>query len=185
MAAACHQTLRVRSLLRQFGSTTMTQDWEIQSAYGRFSVCRTLFIRKQGPRIKRRPRCKSASNIPKAYPDAYKAMMALSQAVEKTGLAAPAHRLSRLSRVANKRLWRFAWTCIPKTYALAGKPSSAYTRSARGMEHRCRIKRSRARCNINRPCCSVDLICTKRTVGRRAASQIASASAASFLLRLT
>src|SRR3984885_13029466 len=50
---------------------------------------------------------------------------------------------------------------------------------------RCRIKRSRARCNINRPCCSVDLICTKRTVGRRAASQIASASAASFLLRLT
>jgi hypothetical protein len=31
----------------------------------------------------------------------------------------------------------------------------------------------------------VDLICTKRTVGRRAASQIAAASAASFLLRLT
>ena len=37
MAAACHQTLRIRNLLRQFGSTTMAQDWEIQSAYGRFS----------------------------------------------------------------------------------------------------------------------------------------------------
>jgi class 3 adenylate cyclase/tetratricopeptide (TPR) repeat protein len=49
----------------------------------------------------------------------------------------------------------------------------------------CRIKRSRVRCSIKRPCCSVDLICTKRMVGRRTASQIASASAASFLLRLT
>ena len=39
--------------------------------------------------------------------------------------------------------------------------------------------------SINRPCCSADLGCTKRIVGRRTASQIASASAASFLLRLT
>src|SRR4029077_9673751 len=45
--------------------------------------------------------------------------------------------------------------------------------------------RSRARCSINWPCCSADLIRTKRMVGRRTASQIASASAASFLLRLT
>ena len=40
------------------------------------------------------------------------------------------------------------------------------------------------RCCINWPCCSADLTCTKRIVGRRTASQIASASAASFLLRL-
>src|SRR5262245_3256213 len=50
---------------------------------------------------------------------------------------------------------------------------------------RCRSSRSRVRCCINRPCCSADLTLTKRMVGRRTASQIASASAASFLLRLT
>lgn len=32
---------------------------------------------------------------------------------------------------------------------------------------RCRIKRSRARCNINRPCYLADLTLTKRIVGRR------------------
>jgi hypothetical protein len=50
---------------------------------------------------------------------------------------------------------------------------------------RCRSKRSRVQCCINWPCCSADLIRTKRIVGRGTASQIASASAASFLLRLT
>ena len=50
---------------------------------------------------------------------------------------------------------------------------------------RCRISRSRVRCSINWLCCSADLTCTKRMVGRRTASQIASASAASFLLRFT
>jgi glycosyltransferase involved in cell wall biosynthesis len=38
---------------------------------------------------------------------------------------------------------------------------------------------------INRPCCSADFARTNRILGRRTASQIASASAASFLLRLT
>ena len=65
---ASQQMLCIRSLLRQFGFTTMTQHWEIQSAYDRFSVCRILFIREQGPRTKRRHRCKSASNIPKPIP---------------------------------------------------------------------------------------------------------------------
>jgi hypothetical protein len=50
---------------------------------------------------------------------------------------------------------------------------------------RWRISRSRTRCSINRPYCSADLVRTKRMVGRRTASQIASASVASFLLRLT
>jgi hypothetical protein len=33
------------------------------------------------------------------------------------------------------------------------------------------IKRSRARCSINWPCCSTDLICTKRMVGRALGGQ--------------
>ncbi len=45
--------------------------------------------------------------------------------------------------------------------------------------------KTHVRCSINRPCCTADLTCTNRMVGRRTASQIASASAASFLLRLT
>ena len=50
---------------------------------------------------------------------------------------------------------------------------------------RCRISRSRVRCLHQLTCCSADLTRTKRMVGRLTASQIASASAASFLLRLT
>src|ERR1700719_2697476 len=72
----------------------------------------------------------------------------------------------------------FSSSLIPSRPCAATMPSSAKcARMALITWVRCRIKRSRARCNINRPCCSVDLICTKRTVGRRAASQIASASA--------
>jgi len=62
----------------------------------------------------------------KAYPDAYKAMMALSQAVEKTGLASQLidlvdYRVSQINGCA------FCLTCIPKTCALAAKASSACT----------------------------------------------------------
>src|ERR1700738_851482 len=49
----------------------------------------------------------------------------------------------------------------------------------------CRSRRPRARCCISRPCCSADFARTNRILGRPTASQIASASAASFLLRLT
>jgi chaperonin GroEL (HSP60 family) len=75
---------------------------------------------------------------------------------------------------------------IPTRPCAATMPSSAIcARKALISWVRCRIKRSRVRCCINWPCCSADLACTKRIVGRRTASQIASASAASFLLRLT
>ena len=40
----------------------------------------------------------------KAYPDAYKAMMALKPGGREDRSRFAAHRLSRLSRVANKRL---------------------------------------------------------------------------------
>jgi transposase InsO family protein len=50
---------------------------------------------------------------------------------------------------------------------------------------RCRTRRSRTRCNISAARCSALLMGTKRMVGRVTASQMASASAASFLPRLT
>ena len=46
-------------------------------------------------------------------------------------------------------------------------------------------QRIAVRCLHQLTCCSADLTRTKRMVGRLTASQIASASAASFLLRLT
>jgi hypothetical protein len=52
----------------------------------------------------------------------------------------------------------------------------------RGMV-RWRTKRSRLRCTVRTPCCSALLTGTKRTEGRVTASQMASASAASFLPR--
>ena len=50
---------------------------------------------------------------------------------------------------------------------------------------RCLTRRLRARCIERAACCSRDLIGTNRIVGRVTASQIASASAASVLPRLT
>jgi hypothetical protein len=50
---------------------------------------------------------------------------------------------------------------------------------------RCRFSMSRTRCSIIRLCCSGLFTATKRIVGRVTASQIASASAASFFPRLT
>jgi hypothetical protein len=52
---------------------------------------------------------------------------------------------------------------------------------------RCRIRRSRVQCNISTDCCAVafTFTATKRIDGRLTAAEIASASAASFLLRLT
>ena len=49
----------------------------------------------------------------------------------------------------------------------------------------CRTNKSRVRCNINTACCSAGLMGTKRIVGRVTASQIAAASVASVLPRLT
>jgi hypothetical protein len=50
---------------------------------------------------------------------------------------------------------------------------------------RCRVSISRVRCTTNTPCCSGDFAPTKRIVGRVTASQIASASDASFFERFT
>jgi hypothetical protein len=50
---------------------------------------------------------------------------------------------------------------------------------------RCRTSRSRPRCSSRAACCSAVFTATNRIVGRTTASQIAAASAASFLLRLT
>ena len=49
---------------------------------------------------------------------------------------------------------------------------------------RCRISRSRLRCMVSAACCASLLTGTKRIDGRVTASQIAAASAASFLCRL-
>ena len=65
-------------------------------------------------------------------------------------------------------------------------PSSAMCpRKAFTSMVRCRTSRSRVRCSISIACCSAVLIGTKRMLGRVTASQIASASAASVLPRLT
>ena len=48
-----------------------------------------------------------------------------------------------------------------------------------------RTSRSRARCSIRTDCCSADFTAANRMVGRISASQIASASVASFLFVLT
>jgi arylsulfatase A-like enzyme len=80
-------------------------------------------------------------------------------------------------------LWRGQPPSRPCAAAMPSSPKCA--RIALINWVRWRISRSRVRCCINWPCCSADLIRTKRMVGRRTASQIASASAASFLLRLT
>ena len=50
---------------------------------------------------------------------------------------------------------------------------------------RFRIKSSRTRCSIRTLCCSSLFTGTKRIVGRATASQIASASVASFFCRFT
>jgi hypothetical protein len=50
---------------------------------------------------------------------------------------------------------------------------------------RYRLSISLTRCSFMTLCCSGDFTATKRMVGRVIASQIVSASAASFLLRLT
>src|SRR4051795_7478466 len=63
--------------------------------------------------------------------------------------------------------------------------SDKWPRSALISCVRWRTRRSRVRNNIARACCSSVFIATKRMVGRLAASQIASASAASFFWRLT
>jgi hypothetical protein len=50
---------------------------------------------------------------------------------------------------------------------------------------RCFTSNSRTRCTICEACCAADFTTTKRIPGRLAASQIAAASAASFLFRFT
>src|SRR6187200_1083840 len=59
-------------------------------------------------------------------------------------------------------------------------PRKAFTSAVRW-----RTSRSRPRCSSSAACCSAVLAGTNRIVGRTTASQIASASAASFLFRLT
>src|ERR1700734_4173108 len=60
----------------------------------------------------------------------------------------------------------FSSSLSPAFPCAATMPSSAKcARKALISWVRCRIKRSRARCSIKRPCCSADLTCTKRMVG--------------------
>jgi len=68
----------------------------------------------------------------------------------------------------------------------AMRPNSArWPRTALINCVRWRSSKARVRCSIIAACCSTDLIGTKRMLGRTTASQIPSASAASFLLVLT
>jgi hypothetical protein len=61
-------------------------------------------------------------------------------------------------------------------------PNSAmWARKALTSMVRCRTNRLRARCSISTDCCSASFTGTNRIDGRPTASQIASASAASFL----
>jgi hypothetical protein len=62
----------------------------------------------------------------KAYPEAYKAMLALSQAVEKTGLAPQLIDLSIIAYL-NSMAVHFASICIRRTYVPAARPSSVST----------------------------------------------------------
>lgn len=63
----------------------------------------------------------------KAYPEAYKAMLALSQAVEKTGLAPQLIDLVNYRVYLNSMAVRFASICIRRTCVPAARPSSAST----------------------------------------------------------
>jgi len=79
---------------------------------------------------------------------------------------------------------RSALTCGRPTGATM--PNSARcARIALTSMVRCRTMSSRVRCSISTLCCSADFTATKRMVGRVTASQIAAASAASFLFRFT
>jgi His Kinase A (phospho-acceptor) domain len=100
-----------------------------------------------------------------------------------------AARLARASmgRRASFSSAMIASNCLsPSRPCAATIPSSAKcARNALITWVRCRNRRSRVRCCISRPCCSADFARTNRILGRPTASHIASASAASFLLRLT
>ncbi len=63
--------------------------------------------------------------------------------------------------------------------------SAIWARSALTSIVRWRTSNSRVRCTIRTLCCSGPFTATKRMAGRVTASQIAAASAASFLFRFT
>ncbi len=69
--------------------------------------------------------------------------------------------------------------------AAAGPNSAAKPQMALASCVRLQISRSRTPTNIKAACCSAVFTGTNRIVGRLIASHSASASAASFLLRLT
>ncbi len=79
---------------------------------------------------------------------------------------------------------RSSFTCGRPTRATM--PNSAiWARIALTSMVRCLTRSSRVRCSTKTLCCSSVLTETNRIVGRVTASQIAAASAASFLLRFT
>ena len=57
--------------------------------------------------------------------------------------------------------------------------------SADGVDHRGLMNKCRVRCSVRQLCCSGVLVATNRMFGLVTASQIASASVASFLCRFT
>ena len=83
------------------------------------------------------------------------------------------------SRISKRRV-TFAIPCATTIPYSARCPRNAFTSIVR-----CRTNRSRAPCRINTDCWSVLLTGTNLIEGCPTASQIASASAESFLLRLT
>ena len=99
--------------------------------------------------------------------------------IRGTWRARPGRRASSSSRMTAISLTTLRRPCGAITPNSARCARTAFTNIVRW-----RTSRSRPRCSSTAACCSAVLAGTKRIVGRETASQIASASAASFLFRL-
>jgi hypothetical protein len=86
---------------------------------------------------------------------------------------------------ASSKTMAASWVTLAMPCAATMPNSARWPRKAFTSIVRCRTRRSRVRCTIRTDCASALLTGTKRMVGRVTASQMASASAASFFPRLT
>src|SRR5437764_6145494 len=124
-------------------------------------------------------RCQAVSSF-STFATAACASSTCVASTRRTGRARSGKRRSLASRTI-----AISWLTL-RSPAGATTPNSARcARSAFTSVVRCRTSLSLPRCRRTAACCSAVLIGTNRIVGRRTASQIASASAASVLLRLT
>jgi hypothetical protein len=97
-----------------------------------------------------------------------------------------ASRASSGNKSGSVRLMRCRNSSTRRMPLAATMPNSLRRpRIALTADVRCRTSSARTRCRARMLCCSMLLIGTKRMFGLPTASQIASASAASVLLRLT